>query len=192
MSFFRHNAAKFRDLAREQLISTNVLRSIPEPSTNDPRERHFNNNTRYFNVPNCNFGVNGSCARPCMRVRPSSLYGEKSFQMSAPFKRSPQCMRQPDGEAAYTTLSVSPNRMADKMLCRHLATSLKREAPATPSALRCGRAIIHTSAQDKRRMDLRPGANPEKTVDPHHINSLSNLVCWTCFVWGNIRKKTLH
>ena len=41
------------------------------------RERHVNNNTRYFNVPNCNFGVSGSCARPCMCAHPSSLYGEK-------------------------------------------------------------------------------------------------------------------
>ena len=66
----------------------------------------------------------------------SSLFGWKSFEMSAPFKRSLQCMRQPDGEAAYTTLRVSSNRMADKMLSRHLATNLHGETPTTPSAPR--------------------------------------------------------
>ena len=56
--------------------------------------------------------------------------------------------------------------MTDKMLSRHLATSLHGETPATPSAPRCGRAIIHTHARDKRRMDLRPGANQKKNCGP--------------------------
>ena len=141
-----------------------------------PRQTSRGDGNR-FKVPNWNIGVSGSRARPCMCARPSSLYGEKSFLMSAPAKRSPQCMRKPDGEAAYTTLRVSSNRVADKMLSRHLATSLQGEAPATPSAPRCGRAILHTNARDKRRMDLRPGANPEKTADPHQLIYLNDLVC---------------
>ena len=99
-----------------QLISINVFRPLAEPSTNDPRDNSKKKTpsiplrqtsqgyAHHFNVPHLNFGLCGFRARPCMWVRPSSLHCEKSKQLSAPFKRSPQCMRQPDGEAAYSTL----------------------------------------------------------------------------------------
>ena len=187
----------------EQPMSTDVLRSIAEPidqrperdtsitTLDTPRQTSRGDGNR-FKVPNWNIGVSGSRARPCMCARPSSLHGEKSFRMSAPFKRSPQRVRQPDGEAAYTTLRVSRNRMADKMLSRHLATSLQRRstrytfcAPLWPSHYphKCTTQAQNGSSTWRQL---------EKIVDLHQPIYLNNLVFWTCVVWGNIRRKTLR
>ena len=44
------------------------------------RERHVDNNTRYFNVPNWNVGVSGLCARPCMWCVPLLCMVRNSFR----------------------------------------------------------------------------------------------------------------
>ena len=98
-----------------QLISISVFRPLAEPSTNDPRDTSKTTPSipqrqtsqgygHHFNVPPWIFGVSGSRARPGIWLRPSSLHREKSCEMPAPIKRSPQCMRQQDGEATYSTL----------------------------------------------------------------------------------------
>ena len=79
--------------------------TLPKTTPSIPQRQTSQGYGHHFNVPPWIFGVSGSRARPGIWLRPSSLYREKSSEMPTPIKRFPQCMRQHDGEATYTTLS---------------------------------------------------------------------------------------